>query len=103
MELVQLANLLMNAPRAVSNAMDLAKRIRDRDKEKVDIAARVQALEEDAQATADLVAQNAQAINELAIRLDATSRRVRRLTIVAGALGLIAIAALAVAVTLMVS
>ena len=103
MELVQLANLLMNAPRAVSNAMDLAKRIRDRDKEKVDIAARVQALEEDAQATADLVAQNAQAINELAIRLDATSRRVRRLTIVAGALGLIAIAALVVAVTLLVS
>lgn len=102
MELLPLAGLLMNAPRAVGNAMDLAKRIRDRDKEKVDIAARVQALEEDSQAAADLVAQNAQAINELVVRLDATSRRVRLFTVVVGALGLIAITALAVAVTLLV-
>ena len=103
MELLPLASLLMNAPRAVGNAMDLAKRIRDRDKEKVDIATRVEALEEHAQAAADLVAQNAQAINELVLQLDATSRRVRMFTAVVCALGLIAITALAVAVALLVS
>ncbi len=102
MELLPLANLLMKAPQAVGNAMDLAKRIRDRDKEKIDIAARVQALEEDAQATTDLVAQNAQAINELVVRLDAASRRGRLLTVVVGALGLIAVAALVVSVILLV-
>ena len=102
MELLPLANLVMNAPRAVSNAMDLAKKIREREKEKFDIDARVKAIEDDAQATADLVAQNAQAINELVVRLDATSRRARILTAIVGALGIISIAALAVAITLLV-
>ena len=102
MELLPLANLLMNAPRAVSNAMDLAKKIRERDKDKFDIEVRVKTIEEDAQATADLVAQNAQAINELVVRLDTTSRRAGVLTAIVGALALIAIAALAVSIILLV-
>ena len=100
MELIPIAGLLMNAPRAVSAAMDLTNKIRKRDNDKVDLTERVQELEQDVQSTVGLVAQNAQAINALAVRLDATSRRVRMLTAATGASGLIAIAALVAAVAL---
>ena len=100
MELIPIAGLLMNAPRAVSAAMDLTNKIRNRDKDKVDLPERVQELEQEVQSTADLVAQNAQTINALRVRLDAASRRVWMLTATTGALGLIAIAALVAALAL---
>ena len=100
MDPITIAGLLMNAPRAVSTAMDLAAKIRKRDKSDPDLAERVQELEQDAQVTADLVAQNTQAINALAVQLDATYRRVRMLAAATGVLGLTAIAALLAAVIL---
>ena len=100
MELITIAGLLANASWAVSNAVDLAGKIRRRGKGKADLAERVQELEQDAQATADLMAQNAQTINALAVRLDATYRRVRMLTAATGVLALTAIAALVAAVIL---
>ena len=98
MEMLSIAGLLMGAPRAVGAAMDLVKRIRNSDKAKADLPERVQELEQVVQTTADLVAQNAQTINALRVRLDAASRRVWMLTATTIASVLIALAALVAAV-----
>ncbi len=106
MELIPIASLLMSAPRAVSAAMDLTKRIRERHQDKTDskdepdLTTRVQDLEQSVQATADLVAQNAQTINALTVQLDAISRRHRMLTATIVGLGVVSIGALVVAVVL---
>ena len=79
-ELVTAANLLFNAPRFVSSAMDLAKRVRERDNEKEAVEGRIAAIEEDAKDSAEQLAQHAQGIQQLATEAERMKVREEALT-----------------------
>ena len=73
MEFLPAARLLMSAPGFVSAAMDLRKKISERDNERVALDERLAAMEEDAQAAAELATQHAQAIHQLATQNEAAA------------------------------